>query len=81
MLTTEFNLDDFKEVTRLEALEEGRTEGIIEGERRGMDKGIERGIEKGMEKGQNHVLELMAQGLSYEEIKKKIEKPSKKSRK
>jgi hypothetical protein len=37
-------------------------------------EGIEKGLEKGLEKGQNYVLELMAQGLSYEEIKKKIEK-------
>ena len=41
-------------------------------------EGREEGIEKGMEKGQNYVLELMAQGLSYEDIKKKIEKTSKK---
>ncbi|MCL2025885.1 MAG: Rpn family recombination-promoting nuclease/putative transposase [Leptospirales bacterium] len=33
--------------------------------------------EEGIEKGQNHILELMAQGLSYEEIKKKIEETSK----
>ena len=36
----------------------------------------EEGIEKGMEKTRNYVLDLMAQGLSYEEIKKKIEKIS-----
>ena len=29
---------------------------------------------EGMEKGENYVLKLMAQGLNYEEIKKKIEK-------
>ncbi|MCL1911985.1 MAG: Rpn family recombination-promoting nuclease/putative transposase [Leptospirales bacterium] len=33
----------------------------------------EEGMERGMKKVQNYVLELMAQGLSYEEIKKKIE--------
>jgi len=39
------------------------------------------GREEGMEKGQNYVLELVAQGLNYEEIKKKIEKTSKKKSK
>jgi hypothetical protein len=38
----------------------------------------EEGMEKGLKKGQNYVLKLMAQGLSYEEIKKKIEKTSQK---
>jgi flagellar biosynthesis/type III secretory pathway protein FliH len=57
MLTAEFNMDKALEVARWEALEEG----------------IEKGIEKGMQKVQNYVLELMAQGLSYEEIKKKLE--------
>ncbi|MCL2154676.1 MAG: PD-(D/E)XK nuclease family transposase [Leptospirales bacterium] len=37
-----------------------------------------KGIQKGLEKGQNYVLELMAQGLTYEEIKKKIKGTSKK---
>ena len=37
------------------------------------------GIEEGLKEGQNYVLELMAQGWSYEEIKKKIEKTSKKN--
>ena len=37
-------------------------------------EGVEEGIEKGKEEGQNYVLELMAKGLSYEEIKRKIEK-------
>jgi len=32
------------------------------------------GKKEGLEKGQDYVLELMAQGLSYEEIKKKIKR-------
>ena len=44
-------------------------------------EGVEDGIEEGEKKGQNYVLELMEQGLSYEEIKKKLEKTSKKKRK
>ena len=35
------------------------------------------GRQEGLEKGQDYVLELMAQGLSYEEIKKKIEESKK----
>ena len=50
---------------------------LASAERKGMEKGIKKGIKKGMkkgiEKGQNYVMELMAQGLSYEEIKKKLE--------
>jgi len=41
-------------------------------------EGREEGMEKGKKEGQNYVMGLMAQGLSYEEIKKKLEKPSKK---
>ena len=41
-------------------------------------EGLEEGIEKGKKEGQDYVLELMAQGLSYEEIKNKLEETSKK---
>ena len=41
-------------------------------------EGKAEGREEGKAEGQNYILELMAQGLSYEEIKKKIEKASKK---
>ena len=40
-----------------------------------------KGIEEGIEKNQNYVLELIEQGLSSEEIKKILEKTSKKKRK
>ncbi|MCL2025570.1 MAG: Rpn family recombination-promoting nuclease/putative transposase [Leptospirales bacterium] len=46
---------------------------LVAAKREGMQKGIEEGIEKGMEKAKNYMLELLAQGLSQEEIKKKIE--------
>ena len=52
MLTTEFNLDEFKKVIYSEGMKEGEKEG------------------------EKRVLELMAQGLNYEEIKKKLEKNS-----
>ena len=43
--------------------------------------GIQIGLEQGVEKGQEQVLELVKQGLSYEEIKKKLETTSKKKHK
>ena len=52
MLTTDFDLDEYKKVARWE------------------------GREEGMEKVRNYVLELIEQGLSQEEIKKRIEKMS-----
>ena len=72
MLTAEFNLDEYKKVMRNEALKEGRAEGFEQG----LEQGIEKGIEQG-EKRVNYLLELMEQGLSYEEIKKKLEKTKK----
>jgi predicted transposase/invertase (TIGR01784 family) len=66
MLTTDFDIDEYKEVLRLEEFEKG------------IEKGMEKGIEEGMEKGETYVLKLMAQGLSYEQIKKKIEGKRKK---
>jgi len=65
MLTTEFDMDIALEVAREEGIEKGIEKGIKEGRKEGM--------EKGMEKTKNYVLELLAQGLSQEEIKKKIE--------
>ena len=76
MLTIEYSLKD--------AIEVAREEGIEKGMERGLEKGIEKGLEKGMQKGKkeglNYALKLMEQGLTYEEIKKKIEKESKKKR-
>ena len=65
MLTAEFNLEEYKKIKYLEGMKEGKKEGLEEGERRVKD----------------YVLELMKQGLSYDEIKKKLEKSPKKKRK
>ena len=75
MLINEYNFKDAIEVIREESIEKGIKKGI----KKGRAEGIEKGLEKGLEKGQNYVLGLMAQGLSYEEIKKKIKKASKKN--
>jgi predicted transposase/invertase (TIGR01784 family) len=61
MLATEFDMDIALEVAH----------------RDGMQTGIEKGREEGREQFQNYVLDLMAQGLSYEEIKKIIEENKK----
>ena len=62
MLTTDFDIDEYKEVLRLEEFE----------------KGIEKGMEKAKEEIQNYILGLIDQGLTGEEIKKKIKKMSQK---
>ena len=43
------------------------------------EEGIERGIERGKKEVQNYILDLIDQGLSGEEIKKKIKGLSKKN--
>ena len=55
------------------AKREGKKEGIQEGMQKGIEKGREEGREEGKKEVQNYVLELIAQGLTYEEIKKKLE--------
>ena len=60
VITLEYNVEN--------TIEAAKQEGIGEG--------IEKGEERGKKKVQNYVLELMAKGLSYEEIKKKIEEVS-----
>ena len=65
MTFLEYDLKTHIKVARREAREEGRAEGFEQGE----------------ERIQNYVLELIEQGLSSEEIKKKIEKTSKNKRK
>ncbi|MCL1911052.1 MAG: hypothetical protein FWG13_02470 [Leptospirales bacterium] len=59
MLTTEFDLDEYTEVIRMETKE--------------------RALAEGMEKVQNYILDLIDQGLSGEEIKKKIEEMPRKN--
>jgi len=68
MLMGEFNLDEYTEVL----LKKGKKEGI--------EEGIKRGEKKGKKEVQDYILNLIEQGLSREEIKKKIEKMSKKNK-
>ncbi|MCL1912193.1 MAG: Rpn family recombination-promoting nuclease/putative transposase [Leptospirales bacterium] len=61
------------------AIKVAREEAMEKGMEKGIEKGMEKGRTEGKKEGQKYVLKLMAQGLSYEEIKKKVEKPSKKN--
>ncbi|MCL2155800.1 MAG: hypothetical protein FWH53_09070, partial [Leptospirales bacterium] len=49
-----------------------KRKGIQKGLKEGLKKGRKEGIEEGRKEVQNYILDLMAQGLSYEEIKNKI---------
>ena len=75
---TKYNERDARRELRKEAMEIGIKEGREKGLEEGMEKGIKEGERKGEKKGEQRVLDLMAQGLTYEEIKKKIEKTAKK---
>ncbi|MCL2008357.1 MAG: hypothetical protein FWG77_09755 [Treponema sp.] len=69
MLMVEWNMDDALAVRYEEGVEDGLEKGI----EIGVEKGIEIGVEKGKQELQKYVLELIAQGLSSEEIKKRLE--------
>ena len=75
--------ENAQEVIKMIKLEYSFKDELKAAREEGMEKGIEKGREKGKKEGkkegQNYVMRLMAQGLSYEEIKKKIEKSSKKN--
>ena len=60
MIFTEWNWDDALEVAR----EEGREDGL--------EEGMAQGMTQGMEKSRQHFLEMISQGLSIEEIKRRL---------
>ena len=62
MILTEWNTEDAIAFAR----EEGREEGL--------ERGFEKGRERGLEKGREEVMELLAQGLTAEEIKVRLAK-------
>jgi len=70
MIKIEYSRKDELKAVREAARNDGRTEGREEGR----EEGRKEGRKEGMEKIQNYVLELIEQGLSGEEIKKKIKK-------
>ena len=54
-------------------IQEGLEKGLAKGKKEGIAEGLEKGIEEGKKEVQNYILNLIDQGLSREEIKKKIE--------
>jgi len=64
MLLEEWNMDDALAVAREEGREDGREEG--------WEKGHVKGSEEGWEKCSSHVIELLDQGLTVEEIKERL---------
>ena len=70
MLITEWNWDDAKEVWQEEAWEDGMEEGL----KKGRKSGLEEGLKNGLKKGHEEVIKLLEQGLSTEEIKKRLGK-------
>ena len=70
MLLTEWNIEEAKAVWREEAWEEGWAKGWEEA----WEEGWAKGQEEGWEENRNYVLELIAQGLSVEEIKLHLER-------
>ena len=70
MILEEWNTEDAIAFAREEGREEGREDGIEVG----IERGREDGIEIGLEKGREEVMELLAQGLTVEEIKERLAK-------
>jgi hypothetical protein len=76
MLITEWDWDVAKEVWQEEAREEGHEKGLAEGREEGLAEGREEGLaegrEEGLAEGREEVLKLMKQGLSVEEIQRRM---------
>ncbi|MDR2900720.1 MAG: Rpn family recombination-promoting nuclease/putative transposase [Treponema sp.] len=68
LLLEEWNIEDAKKVWREEAREEGHAEGHLEGRK----VGREEGRQEGREERNDYFLALLDQGLSVEEIKKRL---------
>ena len=68
MLLEEWNLEDAKAVW----YEEAREDGLAEGRAEGRAEGHAEGHAEGFCQGQQHVLELLSQGLSVDEVKQRL---------
>ncbi|MCL2480964.1 MAG: hypothetical protein FWF38_04580 [Spirochaetaceae bacterium] len=68
MILTEWNTEDAIAFAR----KEEREEALLEGREEGRVVGREEGRIDGLEEGKKHFLELLDQGLSIDEIKKRI---------
>ncbi|MCL2480858.1 MAG: hypothetical protein FWF38_04010, partial [Spirochaetaceae bacterium] len=76
MILTEWNTEDAiafaRKEEREEALQEGHEQGRAEGLADGLEQGRAEGLVDGQEKERKYFLELLDQGLSIDEIKKRI---------
>jgi len=72
MILTEWNTEDAIAFARKEEREEALKEGRLIGHEEGHAKGHEQGRVVGREEERKHLLELLDQGLSVNEIKKRI---------
>jgi len=76
MILTEWNTEDAiafaRKEEREEALLEGHEQGRVVGREEGRVVGREEGRIDGLEEGKKYFLELLDQGLSIDEIKKRI---------
>ena len=66
-------LSEEKRQLDIQSWESWEAAAELKGREEGRQEGMQKGLEKGREEGQDYVLELVAQGLTYEEIKKKLE--------
>jgi hypothetical protein len=72
MLMTEWNLEDALVVEREEGMEEGLAKGLAKGRKEGLAKGRKKGREEGRDIERQQVLELLDQGISLEELKRRL---------
>jgi len=72
MILTEWNTEDAIAFARKEEREEALQEGHEQGRVVGRKEGRAEGLVDGREEERKHLLELMDQGFSIDEIKKRI---------
>jgi len=85
MLTTEFNMEDAREVweeeAREEGLEKGLEKGLKQGLKQGLKKGREKGLKQGLKKGRETIaIEMKNEGFSDDMIAKITKLPINKVR-
>ena len=82
MLTTEFNMEDAREVWEEEAREEGLEKGLEKGRKEGRKEGREKGLKQGLKKGREEIaIEMKNEGFSDDMIAKITKLPINKVRK
>ena len=82
MTTTEMTSDFVIEIGKRligeqlrQAKEQGFKQGFEQGREQGFKQGFKQGFEQGLEQGRSEILDFVKQGLTYEEISRKLENP------